>query len=93
MSMQLLRLGDIAFVGFPGELYSSLGAYIREHADLPYTMVVNNTWNWPKSDVFYCEDDEGIIDPGFGGNHGFKVGAIAPSLTSLTNKLISLTDK
>jgi len=92
-SLQLLRLGDIAFIGYPGELYSSLGVYIREHSDLPYTLVFNNTWNWPNSDIMYCEDDEGIIDPGFGGNHHFKLGAIAPSLSALANRLIALSTK
>jgi len=87
-SLQLLRLGDMAFLGIPGELYSSVGKYVREHAPLPYVTVVDNTWNRPDSDIFYIEDDEGVRDPGFGGNHGFLPGRIGPCLSGLANRLI-----
>ncbi len=92
-SLQLLRIGDVAFLGIPGELYSSVGKYIREHSPLPYTTVVDNTWNWPDSDLFYIEDDEGVTDPGFGGNHGFLPGRITSGLSELANKLIKTTEK
>ncbi len=92
LSLQLLRLGDVAFLGTPGEYYSSIGKFIREHSLLPYTMVVDNTWNWPDSDIMYIEDDEGIINPGFGTRHYFKLGVIAPYLSNLGNRLIRETE-
>jgi len=92
-SLQLLRIGEVAFLGIPGELYSSVGKYVREHSLLPYTMIVDNTWNWPGSDVFYIEDDEGVKDPGFGGNHGFLPGKITTGLSELGNRLIKSTEK
>ena len=92
-TLQLLRIGDIAFVGTPGELYSSIGKYMREHSPLPYTMVVDNTWNWPDSDTGYIEDDEGVRDPGFGNQHHFVIGKIAPSFSDLANRLIRETER
>lgn len=93
LSLQLLRLGDIAFIGTPGEIFQSIGAYIRENSDLPYTMVVDNTWNWPDSFLFYIPDDAGIITPGFGGDLGYEIGTVNPMLSDLANKLIADTEK
>lgn len=93
LSLQLLRLGDIAFIGSPGEIFHSIGEYIRDNSDLPYTMVVDNTWNWPNSVTAYIPDDAGIITPGFAGDRGYEIGYINPMLSDLANKLIADTEK
>jgi hypothetical protein len=38
--VQVLRLGDLAFVGIPGELFVELGLRIREESPLPHTCIV-----------------------------------------------------
>ncbi len=93
LSLQLLRIGDIAFIGSPGELFHSIGEYIRDNSPLPYTIVVDNTWNWPDSQLFYIPDDEGIINPGFAGTLGYAVGTVNPYLSDLANALIAETEE
>jgi hypothetical protein len=38
--VQVLRLGDLGFVGIPGELFVVLGQYIREQSPLPHTCII-----------------------------------------------------
>lgn len=38
--VQVLRLGDLAFVGIPGELFVELGLRIREESPLPHTCII-----------------------------------------------------
>ncbi|MDO4549416.1 MAG: hypothetical protein Q4D04_15100, partial [Clostridia bacterium] len=38
MALQMLRIGDIAFVGYPGELFSSIGEYMKRSALVPTKM-------------------------------------------------------
>ena len=98
LSLQLLRIGDIAFVGTTGELYHSIGAYIRENSTLPYTVIVDNTWNWENARTGYIPDDAGLMTYdakgvlGLGGSPGYAVGTVNPYLSALANKLIADTE-
>lgn len=38
--VQVLRLGDLGFVGIPGELFVELGQRIREQSPLPHTCII-----------------------------------------------------
>jgi hypothetical protein len=89
MTLQLLRIGDIALIGSPGEPFHSIGEYIKDNSPLPYTLIFDNTWNKPGASLFYFPDDHAIDYPGFAGTPGYKKGVISPMLSDLANELIA----
>lgn len=66
INLQVMRLGDIGFACFSGELYSPTGKYMKEHAVLPNTLVVNHCWQRPEQINGYCADDWTLRNGGFG---------------------------
>lgn len=90
LDLQVLRLGDVAIVGSPGELYTSLGLDIKEASPLENTIVMDLVWTKADSYNFYILDDEGREN---GGTMGFmcnyKTGYISDALTTLANDLIN----
>lgn len=42
MRLQLVKLGDVALLGFSGELYSSLGERIKEISPMQNTIIINH---------------------------------------------------
>jgi hypothetical protein len=52
--MQVILLGDIAFVGVPGELFAELGMEIKRRSPFRYTYVVGLTNDY----IGYLPDDE-----------------------------------
>lgn len=43
LSQTVIRIGDVAFVGFPYELFSEIGLRISTDSTLPYTLSLSNT--------------------------------------------------
>jgi hypothetical protein len=92
ISLQLLRIGDIALVGFPGELFSTLGKAIKQASPLKNTIVVNHSWQRTTQHSGYHADDAALARGGFGTNAGFKPGYLSKALTSLSNAMIKETN-
>ncbi|MBE6695543.1 MAG: hypothetical protein E7587_03730 [Ruminococcaceae bacterium] len=51
----LLKLGDVAFIGFPYECFSQIGMLIQKFSKLPHTLPLCNTNGTRK--YFPCEED------------------------------------
>lgn len=97
IQLKLLRIGDIALVGNPAELFNSTGVYMREHSLLKDTLVSNQNRSYngqPAPFTSYLPDDYALIHKGWhtGNNMRYKVGTIDGGFTSLMNKLIASTN-
>jgi hypothetical protein len=94
LHLKVLRIGDIAFVGSPAELFSSIGKYMKDNAMLNNTIVFNHTWTQEEAFNGYLLDDYARIHGGYGGGSlAYQTGYINKALTDLMNDLISKTDK
>jgi neutral ceramidase len=91
ISLQLLRIGEIALVGFPGELFSTLGKDIKQGSALKHTIVVNHAWQRPYQHPGYHADDAAIERGGFGTDAQYKPGYLSKALVKLTNDMIRQT--
>ncbi len=92
LSLSLLRLNDIALVGCPGELFTSIGMYMKENSELECTLVCNHIWTHEGQFEGYMSDDEGIELGGSGTNARYQAGYINDALTDLMNELIEETN-
>lgn len=54
--LQVLLIGDIALVGIPGELFTSLGIDIKRRSPFRYTYIVTLANDW----IGYIPDEEGF---------------------------------
>lgn len=93
VSLQLLRIGDIALIGFPGELFSTLGKAIKQGSPLKNTIVVNHAWQRPYQHPGYHADDAALARGGFGTNGDYLPGHLEPLLVQLTRSMIHETDQ
>ncbi len=93
ISLQLLRIGDIALVGFPGELFCTLGKDIKQNSPLKNTIVVNHAWQRTYQHPGYHADDAAIARGGFGTRAAYKPGYLSKALVGLTNTMIRETDE
>jgi hypothetical protein len=92
VTLQMLRIGDIAFAAFPGELFTTTGATIKENASLKDVLIVNHAWQSFSQSPNYWADDYTIEVDGFGANrHNYKPGYLAPTLAKMNNQLIDET--
>ena len=69
--MQLLRLGDLAFVALSGELYTRLGLHLRAVSPLQDTVLITHCANCCEINGRvinngYIYDDEAMADGAFG---------------------------
>ncbi len=71
--IQVMRIGELAVVGIPGELFVELGLQIRQNSLAPYTFVSETTNNW----IGY------IVSPGTYQEGGYEV---SPGPWSMTNE-------
>jgi hypothetical protein len=94
LHLKVLRIGDIAFVGSPAELFSSIGVYMKDNSIMRNTIVLNHTWTQEEAYNGYILDDYARINGGYGGGRlVYQTGYINEALTNLMNDLISKTDK
>lgn len=54
--LQVMLIGDIALVGIPGELFTSLGIEIKRRSPFRYTYIVSLANDW----IGYIPDEEGF---------------------------------
>lgn len=97
IQLKLLRIGDIALVGNPAELFNSTGVYMHDHSLLKDTLVSNQNRSYngqPAPYTSYLPDDYALIHDGWhtSNNKRYKVGTIDGGFTSLMNKLILSTN-
>lgn len=97
IQLQLLRIGNIALVGTSGELFNSIGVYMRNHSLLEHTLVSNKVLTYvegvqPLSG--YQPDDHALIQDGWHTDtRRYRVGTIDGGYTSLMNRLIESTSQ
>jgi hypothetical protein len=97
IQLKLLRIGDIALVGNPAELFNSTGVYMREHSPLKHTLVSNQNrmYTGPGTTyTSYMPDDYALINDGWhtANNKRYKIGTIDGGFTRLMNQLIESTN-
>lgn len=93
--LKVLRIGDIALVGSPGELFTSLGMYMKESSSLENTIIFNHTWTQEGSYNGYIGDDYALVNGGYGvrpARATYAVGTISDGLADLMNELIAQTE-
>lgn len=93
LQLQVLRIGDIAFVGCAGELFNSIGLYMQENSILEDTIIVNHVWTHEEQSLSYLADDDGRINGGQGCNAPYEPGYINDALTDLMNELLESTQQ
>ncbi|MEU4654830.1 neutral/alkaline non-lysosomal ceramidase N-terminal domain-containing protein [Streptomyces sp. NPDC023723] len=93
VSLQLLRIGDIALVGYSGELFSRLGHDLKDGSLLKHTLVLNHCWQKTTQYTGYVADDKSKAEGGFGTTAPFRTGYLSKALVKLQNALIKETDK
>lgn len=94
LDLKILRIGDIVFAGSPGELWASIGAYMKDNSLLENTIVVNHTWTQKDAYTGYICDDDGRINGGYSTDKlQYKTGYINDALTDLMNSLIEETNE
>ena len=72
VTLQLLRIGDIALVAFPGELFTTLGQDIKAASPLGETLVVTHAQQRDWQNGGYHADDESIAVGSFGSNAKYQ---------------------
>jgi len=87
VGLQLLRIGDIALMGFSGELFAQLGLDIKVASPLPDTMVVTHARQREEQYSGYHSDDASARR-GFHSNPGYAPGNISEALVELTHQLM-----
>ncbi|MDO4546805.1 MAG: hypothetical protein Q4D04_01765 [Clostridia bacterium] len=92
LHLKVLRIGDIAFVGSPAELYTSIGMYMKENSIIENTIVVNHTWTQEEAYNGYVLDDDARVNGGYGGGRlVYKTGYVNDALADLMNSLLEET--
>ena len=71
--VQVLRIGNLAIVGVPGEMFVELGLQIKRHSPAPHTFIAETTNDW----LGY------IVSPGSYQEGGYEV---QPGPWSITNE-------
>jgi hypothetical protein len=94
LDLQVLRIGEMAFVGSPGELFTSLGMAMKKYSSLKDTVIFNHVWTNESEYSGYISDDEGVTNRAYGADRlAYKAGYIDAALITLENKLIGEASK
>lgn len=92
LALQVLRVGDISFVAFPGELYNSFGRTMKANSITEHTIVMNNAADLDGIRLGYLADDEALEIGGYAALTGrYQPGFAASGLVTLMNQLIADT--
>jgi neutral ceramidase len=97
IGLSVMRIGDIALVGGPGELFNTTGVYMQEHSRLRHTLVSNvvrTHVEGPQPITGYQPDDFALIHSGWHANNPrYAVGTVDGGYTALMNRLIEATGR
>lgn len=88
INLQVLRIGNIALVGFPGEMFNEIGVNAIEASPLDNTLWVNLVWNRPVNSTGYHSTDIITVEGGQGRNQNYLPGYIKDATADLTRELV-----
>lgn len=88
LALQVLRIGNIALVGFPGEMFNEIGVNAIESSPMENTLWVNLVWTRPVQSTGYHSTDTITVEGGQGRNKNYLPGYIQDAMTDLTTELV-----
>lgn len=90
ISLQLFRIGNIGFIGCAGELFSSIGTYLKEHILLRDAIIINHaSLSYAQAADTYLPDDEAMEKGGFAAlTAEYQPGYLQEALATLANSLV-----
>ncbi len=80
--IQVIKIGPISIIGFPGDTMSEIGLKIKKH--LPYAIVVSNS----NGRIGYIPSAQGLKDGGYESSFFFYAGLPGPYDITMEKKLI-----
>jgi neutral ceramidase len=86
--MQFIRIGDVAYVGLMGELYTSLGMDLKAISPYKNTVIVTHDQMEGKRSAGYIMDDQGIAHKEHGYRGDVMQGVIKPNLENTMKSMI-----
>lgn len=89
LALQVLRIGSVALVGFPGEMFNEIGVNAIEASPLENTLWVNLVWSREGQANGYHSTDLITVEGGQGQNKNYLPGYIQDAITELTKKLVA----
>ena len=89
MSLQVMRIGNVALVGFPGEMFNEIGVNAIEASPMENTLWVNLVWTREGQKTGYHSTDVITAEGGQGGNKNYLPGYIQDAMTDLTKELVA----
>ena len=88
LALQVLRIGKIALVGFPGEMFNEIGVNAIENSPLEDTIWVNLVWTRADQQTGYHSTDTITVEGGQGSNSNYLPGYLQDAMTGLTKQLV-----
>lgn len=88
VALQVLRIGKIALVGFPGEMFNEIGVNAIEESPLEDTIWVNLVWTREGQQTGYHSTDLITAEGGQGRNKNYLPGYLQDAVTNLTKQLV-----
>ena len=90
--LQVLRIGNIALVGFPGEMFNEIGVNAIEQSPVEDTIWVNLVWTRPEQQgqkTGYHSIDLITVEGGQGRNTNYLPGYLKDAVKDLTRDLVA----
>lgn len=89
IALQVLRIGNVALVGFPGEMFNEIGVNAIEASPMEDTLWVNLVWSHEGQQTGYHSTDVITVEGGQGRNKNYLPGYIQDAVTELTRELVA----
>ena len=89
LALQVLRIGKVALVGFPGEMFNEIGVNAIRESPMENTLWTNLVWTREGQAIGYHSTDVITAEGGQGSNQKYLPGYIQDAVTALTRKLVS----
>lgn len=89
IALQVLRIGNVALVGFPGEMFNEIGVNAINASPLPDTLWVNLVWSRAGQANGYHSTDVITIEGGQGSNKKYLPGYLQDAVKDLTRQLVA----
>ncbi|MCI8318006.1 MAG: hypothetical protein HFG96_05700 [Lachnospiraceae bacterium] len=89
VDLQVLRIGKVALVGFPGEMFNEIGAGVISQSPVDDTLWVNLCWTRDNQQTGYHSTDLITVEGGQGSNKKYLPGYLEDAAAELTRKLVA----
>ncbi len=89
VALQVLRIGSIALVGFPGEMFNEIGVNAINASPMENTLWVNLVWTREGQATGYHSTDIITVEGGQGQNKNYMPGYLQDAVTKLTRDLVA----